>query len=320
MSKRLTTEEFIDKSNKAHLGKNVESNYDYSKAKYIDNKTKIIIICKKYGHGEFIQIPSDHINGHGCPKCSGRLKYTKEEFIIRSQSIHKDEFENPRYDYSKVVYINNKTKVKIICNKHGIFEQKPESHTNQKNGCPKCSRVAIPTTIEFVEKCKQIHKNEYGQPKYDYSKTVYTNAFSKVAIICSNHGEFLQVANYHLRGNGCPTCKDSKGEMKILSFLTQQKINKIRNKRFSDCKHKYELPFDFYLPDHNICIEYDGEFHYNLSKFRDNEIKLSNMQRNDKIKDKYCKDNNIYLIRIPYWNFDKIDDILKQELKTITQI
>lgn len=311
MSKKLTTSEFIYKSKHIHLDNNIPK-YTYENTNYINSKTKVIIFCKI--HGNFSQIAHDHLTGHGCPKCSGKTKVTTEEFIFRSKKIHIDRFGNAKYDYSKVTYINNKTKVKIICPIHGIFEQKAETHINQKIGCPKCSKVRIPTTEEFINKCKQIHTNEYGKSKYDYSKVIYINAFSKINIICPIHGTFLQVANYHLRGNGCPTCKESKGEKKLTRILISMNIVFEKWKRFKDCKNILPLPFDFYLPDYNICIEYDGELHYKQSGYRGNEKKLETTKMNDKIKDKYCYDNNINLIRIPYWDFDKIELILKKEL------
>jgi hypothetical protein len=116
---------FIKKANLIHNFK-----YDYSIVDYKNNKTKIRIIC--FEHGEFWQTPSNHLNGNGCPICSGVNKLTTEKFIERSNIIH-----NFKYDYSVVEYKNNKTKIKIICPVHGIFEQRPDSHLNGQN-CPKC--------------------------------------------------------------------------------------------------------------------------------------------------------------------------------------
>lgn len=246
-------------------------------------------------------------------------KYTKEEFENKSKNIHRYKNNKPIYDYSKVIYVNSKTKVIIICPIHGEFLQIPNHHLSG-SACAKCAGVGVPTQEEFIKKSKHIHKNEYGESKYDYSKTLYINASTKVNIICPNHGEFLQVANYHLRGNGCPTCKKSKGEMKILEFLTKNKIENVRNKKFNNCINILPLPFDFFLPEYNLCIEYDGELHYKLSGFKNAKERLENTKKNDKIKDKYCHNNNIYIIRIPYWNFDKIEFILKNELHNIKHI
>ena len=88
---------------------------------------------------------------------------------------------------------------------------------------------------------------------------------------------------------------------------------------YLNCKDKRALPFDFYIPSLNICIEYDGEYHYKPIKFKNQseEETKNNFKirvEHDNIKTQYCLDNNIKLIRIPYWEFDNIENILKQEL------
>jgi hypothetical protein len=119
---------------------------------------------------------------------------TTEEFIKMAKSIHGD-----GYDYSLVEYKNNKTKVKIICHEHGIFEQKPIHHL-RGHGCHECGDKRL-TTKQFIEKAKSIHKD-----KYDYSLVEYKNNKTKVRIICPEHGAFEQRPNDHLRGRGCSKC------------------------------------------------------------------------------------------------------------------
>ena len=126
MTKKKTKREFIKDARKIHGRK-----YNYSKVNYIDNKTKIIIICKK--HGEFLQIPNSHLKNHGCSRVIGNNNKTTKEFIKDAEKIHGE-----RYDYSKVNYKNAKTNIIIICKKHGEFYQSPTSHLNG-SGCPKCS-------------------------------------------------------------------------------------------------------------------------------------------------------------------------------------
>lgn len=118
MPKKLTKEEFIKRANEVHEGK-----YNYDKVEYENNKTKVYIIC--YEHGEFEQRPSEHLSGRGCPKCKGeangeRKRSSKEDFIKKANEVHKC-----KYDYHKVKYVNNKTKICIICPYHGDFEQIP---------------------------------------------------------------------------------------------------------------------------------------------------------------------------------------------------
>ena len=116
---------FINKSKLIHGEK-----YDYSLINYKNSKINIRIIC--FEHGEFWQTPSNHLSGHGCPKCGGRYKLTTLKFIEKSIKIHDN-----KYNYSEVLYINNKTKVKIKCPKHGTFTQRPDAHLRGQ-GCPKC--------------------------------------------------------------------------------------------------------------------------------------------------------------------------------------
>lgn len=138
-----TTEQFIQEAKQIHGDK-----YDYSKTKYVNNKTKVCIICPE--HGEFLQMPHMHLKHNGCPKCNGNKK-TTEQFIQEAKLVHGD-----KYNYSKSIYVNCKTKICITCPKHGDFYQKPHDHINSV-GCLKCyNESKIPFTYEeCYEKAKQ---------------------------------------------------------------------------------------------------------------------------------------------------------------------
>lgn len=177
-------------------------------------------------------------------------KLTNNEFIERSNIVH-----NNKYDYSLVNYKTNKTKVNIICYKHGIFKQSPSEHLKGR-GCPICTNRLL-TNLEIIERSKKIHGD-----KYDYSLVNYINSHTKIKLICPIHGVFEQNTASHLHGCGCPICMESTGEKDIRIFLERYNIKYIRQKKFKKCKYKRQLPFDFYLPDSNICIEYDGEQHF----------------------------------------------------------
>ena len=201
---KYTKESFISKASLIHNNK-----YDYSKVNYINNKTKVEIICNK--HGNFEQTPASHLSGNGCPSC---IKNTTETFINKAKLIHGN-----KYNYSLVNYINSYTKVKIICNKHGIFEQTPSGHL--RNGCPKCSINHRLSTEEFVERSKASHSI-----KYDYSLVNYINKETPVRIICPIHGEFIQRAGTHIKGSNCPKCANiiTKSKTIIVSKTTEQFI------------------------------------------------------------------------------------------------
>jgi hypothetical protein len=100
----------------------------------------------------------------------------------------------------------------------------------------------IKSLERFVNKANITHKN-----KYDYSLVDCKNVSGRVKIICPIHGEFNQIVNNHLRGAGCPSCNESKGEKNIKEFLIKHEINYEPQKKFIDCKYKEPLPFDFYL-------------------------------------------------------------------------
>lgn len=124
----MTKEKFIEKSNKIHNNK-----YDYSEVQYIDNNTKVCIICPI--HGKFYQKPKLHIKGYGCSKCSKKYQWKTAEWIYECAKIH-----NNKYDYSKVDYINANTKVCIICPEHGEFWMTPTAHMYQRQNCPDCAK------------------------------------------------------------------------------------------------------------------------------------------------------------------------------------
>ena len=266
-----------------------DNKYDYSLVNYKNNKTKVNILCKI--HGLFQQTPNSHLSKHGCPLCN---KYTKELFIKKSIEIHGN-----IYDYSLVKYINSETEVDILCDIHGIFNQLPYVHL-KGHGCSKCrndkfSKERSKTTNIFIKESIKIHRNVY-----DYSNVNYKNRITDVKIICLKHGEFNQKPFVHLSGSGCPVCNSSKSEKIIYHYLIDNKIKFKEQKKFDNCRYINCLPFDFYLTDYNICIEYDGRQHFEPIDIWGGEKYLQEIKRNDKIKTDYCNDNNIRLIRISY--------------------
>lgn len=155
--KKLTTEDFIKKAKAVHGNK-----YDYSKTVYVNQKTDVIITCPL--HGDFKQRPNNHYMGAGCPVCSGNKKSDTNNFIKKAKAIHGD-----KYDYSCVVYKNNKTSVEIICPIHGVFKQTPDKHLSGQ-GCPMCAG----------EKLENTNSKKYGvkrplQNKAIYDKMMQTN-------------------------------------------------------------------------------------------------------------------------------------------------
>lgn len=281
--------------------------YDYTNVCYINSKTKVEIICKE--HGPFFMKLNAHIyQKQNCPRCQKKV-FNTNDFIKESTKIHDN-----IYNYSKVNYISCNLKVEIICNKHGSFFMRPSDHVNSKQGCPKCGKENM---SKLKRKDIDILLEEFiklNGDLYDYSLINYFNNNTKVDIICKEHGVFKQTPKSHLKGNGCPRCKSSKGERRIISFLTEKNIDFIFQKKFDECLSKNKLSFDFYLSEQNICIEYDGDQHFKPINYFGGIEQFNKQKQNDKIKNKYCLDNKIKLIRIPFYKYDEIEKILTFEL------
>ena len=298
--KRDTTESFIEKAKEIHGNK-----YDYSKVEYKDSKTKVCIVCPE--HGEFWKIPNGHLSGQGCPKCgkeSGNIKNSlgSNEFIKRSIEKHGD-----KYDYTLVNYVNQNTPVKIICPEHGEFLQKPAYHQNG-HGCPVCA-IAMNaekrryTLNEFVELAKRAHGD-----KYDYSNVEYRGIYGKVRIICPVHGEFIQKANDHVCGCGCPKCGAtlSKGEIEIGEYIENVCGEEI-------IRHDREIlkggEIDIYIPGKKIGIEFDGLFWHCEKNINDINYHLK--------KTEACEKAGIRLIHIFEDEWIHKKDIVKSRIKNI---
>ena len=168
-------------------------------------------------------------------------KLTTDEFIQKSVLIHKN-----RFDYSKVIYKNNKSKVIILCPTHGKFEQIAESHLN-RSGCPSCAQNKKLTLSDFVTEAHRIHKN-----KFNYNKVNYKSQKDKIAIICPVHGEFNQTPEHHLRGFGCSQCSGLK-KLNSNEFITKSNIIHDRKYNYSNAHYiNTRTKIEIICPRHGI--------------------------------------------------------------------
>ena len=297
--KRTELSSFIEKANKIHNGF-----YNYDKTIYINSLNKIKIICPT--HGEFEQNPGCHLMGQGCRICrieKGRM--SSESFFVKAKEIH-----NNKYDYSKSEYTTGKSKIIIICPTHGEFEQEARVHMSG-SGCRLCFlENNKKTRDEFIIESKNIFGDRFTYDKVDYK----TNK-TKVIITCRKHGDFVQIPNSHLSGQGCFRCSESSGERVLSRLLDNFKINYIREYKISGYRYKY----DFYLPDANIYIEFHGVRHYHPIEFFGGVKKFNKNKRNDAIKRKLVKDNGGTLINISYKHFNLLSNgiYLSQRLKKV---
>lgn len=158
-------------------------------------------------------------------------------FVEKARKVHGD-----KYDYSKVEYVNSKTKVEIICPKHGSFVQSPDNHIYNKQGCPRCKAEStgkrlLDTTESFIQKATLVHGS-----RYDYSETEYVNTTEKVRILCKKHGPFYQQPGNHINmKNGCTKCRDEDTTAKTVdtkeSFIG--KATKVHGDKFDYSKVEY---------------------------------------------------------------------------------
>ena len=286
-SYKKTTNEFIEEARKVHGDR-----YDYSRVVYTKNNKNVCIICPE--HGEFLQTPYSHLTGCGCPKCYNERrglsrKKSNNTFISELEEI----FQGKGYDFSKVDYVNDKTKVTIICPEHGEFSQTPNHLLGRKTGCPKCSKILTnqkntKTLDEFIEAARKVHGD-----LYDYSLSEYKGAKEPVKIICKKHGIFLQKPNYHLSGNGCPKCNTPKLEVELMQELEENGIDYIFHYH-PDFLNGLEL--DFYIPDIKLGIECQGIQHYSPVEFFGGEDGFEKTMLHDKSKKELCNINGVKLI------------------------
>jgi hypothetical protein len=176
-------------------------------------------------------------------------KFTTEEFMIKSKSIFGD-----IYDYCLCIYNGSNKKVNLICKQHGEFSQLAFTHLLGRHGCKQCKNINRAKTIsQFIKDAVSI----FGD-RYDYSYVVYNNAYSKIKILCKIHGIFLQVAHYHLSGNGCQKCKAD-----TISFSFRKSLEKFIMEANLVHHNKYDYSKSIYINSQTkliiICYKH-GEF------------------------------------------------------------
>ena len=271
-----------------------------------DGKTKILCRCRIDGY-EWRTTPYSLLRGNKCPKCMKCARHSKEE-VVAFLAKH-----NP---HIVVVgdYVNSDAHIQCRCDKCGYVWDATPKHLFRGVGCPQCSGCLRKTHNAFVD--------EMSVKRPDV-EVVGTYSGNKRPLLCRCMrcgNEWFGAPIALLRGHsGCVACKESYGEQVIRRYLESRGVEFVAQKRFDDCRDIHPLPFDFYIPRSNTAIEYDGQQHYApvcfggmtqeeaLDQFEDRVSK-------DNIKTNYCESNHISLIRIPYTDFDKIEEILDKHL------
>ncbi|URQ64333.1 endonuclease domain-containing protein [SAR86 cluster bacterium] len=303
LKNRRSKADFIKEAKKVHGNRYIYKNVDYQ-----GSQKKISIICRK--HGPFLTLPSVHLDGRNCNKCSTEIGARKISLSTNSFIKQAKAFHGNKYDYSEVKYKNQRTKVTIICPKHGKFKAVPTAHLRSdcyKCGLEKIGNLKRKSQKNLINDFKKVH----GE-KYDYTNVKYQSNKHKIEIICPIHGPFKQVPSKHLIGQGCNRCHN-KAEGRIAEYL--MKKNEIF-RQYKISNNGITRFYDFYLPKHKLIIERDGEQHYKDCFFGANDKNyLKKQQNNDAIKTNLVKIKGLKIARLPYWLTPKeerieIDNIL----------
>jgi hypothetical protein len=270
----------------------------------------------KYGHRQFtyecltcgIIISNYHGNvfRDGCKNCSSIKRFSDTEL--------KAKLKCEKYGFKFLSHVGMKGRHSYWLVKCNICSEEKATQLVHINSCKTCHFNKRRLTLEeFILKSKIVHSD-----KFDYSRVKFNNTKDKVIIKCNTcQHVFSQEVGCHYQngGTGCPKCCESKGEKRVHDYLLPLNIKTERQRKFSDCKNQKHLPFDFYLSELNLLIEFDGEGHFGPFRFSKN--KKANYEKylktvnNDKIKNEWAKANNIPLLRIPYWDFDRIEELIE---------
>ena len=301
--KKYTTETYKNK-----VSKETNNEYEFIDT-YKNNRTK-----SKYKHikcgKEFLMAPNNFNYGHRCPYCSHPSKKKGIKDLLEEIKLQVGD----EYTLVSTEYSNNKDKLIFhhnICNND--FISCADNFLNRKRRCPYCAvkERNIKHTLTHEQFLSKIDKNVFK----DYEiLTKYTKRKDKIKVLHKKCNNIYEVtADEFLAGNRCPYCKRSKGEERIENWLKDNNISFETQFKFSDCKYKRPLPFDFKININNnfILLEYDGIQH-EKGYYIYNEEGFNLQKKRDSIKDEYCKKNNLKLVRISYKDYDNIDDILRR--------
>jgi hypothetical protein len=300
MPRRQSQEEFIEKS-KLIFG----NTFDYSKVKYKNSWTPVVIICPL--HGEFAIAPKDHLcYKRGCKICAGRT-YNTNTFIQKAKSIHGDKFL-----YDKTIFVGVKKPVIITCKIHGNFEQMPDKHINARHGCPRCDKSAEKSLEYIVQRGTEIHNGFY-----DYSKSVFTKMFNKIIIICPNHGEFQQTpANHINHKQGCPACAVGKSRKEKLWLDEIGLPNDMQHRTVILHIDGRRFIVDGYNPSTNTIYEFYGDYwHGNPRIYDANDMNNGNkttfgiLHQNTLQRENILQTYGFKIISMWEYDFDNLHNI-----------
>ena len=305
--KKKTHEEFA--SQMQNVNPNIKINSLY---KACNQKVKCQCLICGY---EWEATPNNLLQNKGCKQChfdnlANARKKPHSEFINELKNI------NPNIHVLET-YKNNRVKIKCNCLLHNeVFYTTPSHLLKGQTRCRECINVKNKIKIQkqtkthdiFIKELRQLNKSIVALNKYINSKTLITVQCTKCHAIWETTPDYLLVHPF-CKCNG----KKYKGEEKIKEYLNSNNIKYVYQKKFPDLKNKNSLSFDFYIPNKNLLIEYQGQFHDGTADIQTAEGYKA-QQKNDKIKRDYALSHNFNLLEIWYYEFDDIENILKQNI------
>lgn len=301
------------------------------------SKIKLKAICDYCGEtfGTYAITYRDAIDNYPFKMCCGKCadKKTKEIVMNKNKEKNWPKLEQFCLDKgyelitSKDEYDGLNMRIKYKCPKHGIRDANLYSIINLNSGCRLCSdentSLQLRFTPDHVEKVINSKNGNILLNKKDYCGCTNKN----LKVLCGKCGKNIFLTSYTLyTGDGATTCSkcskiESRNEHIISEFLKANNISFISQYRFDDCRDIKPLPFDFYIEKYNLCIEYDGEQHYDSyfydTRFDNSQEMFEKTKLHDKIKDEYCKSHGINLLRIPYWEKENIETLILNKIKEL---
>ena len=289
---------------------------------YVNFKTSIECRCKVCG-ATFTLKPYTLQHGGRCPVCE-----PNKRGLIASDEYQR-RFTEQQHSFTLLsVYKSSTQNVVLMCNKCGeIFERKASLALYGRVKCPRCAADEFHDEMalsqeEVVARIKEARSDIEVVGKYEgVNKPLMVRCLK-----CKTIYEMPQAAYGWLGTTKCPKCgqKASHGERAISHWLERKEVLFIPQKAFEKCRNKIKLHFDFYLPEYNLCIEYQGQQHYypvdfsgKITEPEELQRKFNEGQERDNIKRAFCAANNLRLLEIPFWDFDRIEEILQNEIDSL---
>lgn len=304
--KRKTNEEWLEQV------KQLAGNSYIFLQPYKTTRTKLVYYHVDCGEIHSIK-PEDFLRGRRCPTCSRvkrNLKLTKsnQEWLQQVYDLVGDEYKfiDP--------YNGNHTPIRYKHKVCGKIRTITPANFLSGHRCSYCAGL-YEDTQTYKEKIKKLYGNEYSLiSEYNKASEMVTIRHNKC-----NYEWNTNATNFIQGKSHCPKCQESKGERTVAEILDRYHVKYIQQYVFNDCKYKRVLPFDFYLPDYNLCIEYDGKQHYVKNEFFNDHDPFDERQIKDHIKNEYCKQHHINMLRIPYNHTKPLETIISKRLNNIKQ-